>query len=124
MGTSLIGHTDTVSSAAFSPDSRRIVTGSWDDTLRLWDAATRQPIGGPLTGHTGRVISVAFSPDGRLIASGSEDDTLRLWPEPAAWPELLCDKLIANMSHQQWRDWASPDMAYITVCPSLPIAAD
>jgi len=41
-----------------------------------------------------------------------------------AWPELLCDKLTANMSREQWHDWVSPDIPYITVCPGLPIAPD
>ena len=70
------------------------------------------------------MTSVAFSPDGRRIASGSGDNTVRLWPGPAAWPDLLCDKLTANMSHKQWRDWVSPDIPYITQCPGLPIAPD
>jgi hypothetical protein len=35
---------------------------------------------------------------------------VRLWPGPAAWSDLLCDKLPTNMSHQQWRDWVSPDI--------------
>ena len=56
---------DKVFSVAFSPDGRRIVSGSDDGTLRLWDAGTGQQIGAPLTGHTGPVASVAFSPDGR-----------------------------------------------------------
>ena len=54
-----------------APTGRRIVSGSDDKTLRLWDADTGQPIGAPLTGHTGGVCSVAFSPDGRRIVSGS-----------------------------------------------------
>jgi hypothetical protein len=37
---------------------------------------------------------------------------------------MLCAKLTANLSHQQWRDWVSPDIGYTTLCPGLPIPAD
>ena len=75
----LQGHTALVTSVAFSPDGRRIVSGSLDNTLRLWDASNYKPLGTPLQGHTDWVSSVAFSPDGRRIVSGSYDGSLRLW---------------------------------------------
>ena len=75
----IIATPDAVTSVAFSPDGKRIVSGSSDNTLRLWDAATGQPIGAPLTGHTDSVNSVAFSPDGKRIVSGSDDKTVRVW---------------------------------------------
>jgi WD40 repeat protein len=90
--------------------------------VRVWD--TGQPLGHPLTGHTGPVSSVAFSPDGQRVVSGSDDTTVRLWPVYPDAVSALCAKLTSNMSHQQWRDWVSPDIDYIQVCPELPIAPD
>jgi hypothetical protein len=72
------GHSASVLSVAFSPDGKTIVSGSADQTIRLWDLAGN-PIGQPFQGHSASVWSVAFSPDGKTIVSGSADQTIRLW---------------------------------------------
>lgn len=74
-----IGHTDTVRSAAFSSDSKRIVSASLDGTVRIWDAKTGKELN-ILKGHTDTVDSAAFSPDGKRIVSASWGDlTVRIW---------------------------------------------
>jgi WD40 repeat protein len=62
----------------FSPDGRRIVTGSLDKTARIWDAATAKEIAA-LRGHDNFVVSAAFSPDGSRIVTSSWDKTVRIW---------------------------------------------
>ena len=68
--TTLKGHTEFVSSVSFSPDGKRIASGSGDNTIKLWDAATGEE-SLTLKGHTRGVTSVAFSPDGQRLASAS-----------------------------------------------------
>ncbi|KAI0033900.1 WD40-repeat-containing domain protein, partial [Vararia minispora EC-137] len=68
-----------VRSVAFSPDGTRIVSGSGDKTIRVWDTRTGQLDMPPIEGHIDYVHSVAFSPDGTRIVSGSDDKTVRVW---------------------------------------------
>ena len=72
------GHTDWISSVAISADAKRIVSGSWDNTLKVWDGQTGKELLS-LKEHTDWVTSVAITPDGKRIASGSVDATVKVW---------------------------------------------
>jgi WD40 repeat protein len=75
-------HNDKVVHAAFSPDGQRVVTASWDQTARVWDVQSGQPVTPPLK-HNGEVQHAAFSPDGRRVISASWDQTARVWDLPS-----------------------------------------
>jgi len=74
----LRGHGSWVREAQFSPDGRRVVTGSGDGTARIWDALTGKTLAPPLL-HKASVWDARFSPDGSLVATASADGTARVW---------------------------------------------
>ncbi|KAE9397806.1 hypothetical protein BT96DRAFT_61753 [Gymnopus androsaceus JB14] len=86
IGEPLQGHTDHVRSVTFSPDGRRIVSGSDDQTVRIRNAETGLIIGEPLQEHTDYVKSVSSSPDGTSIVSESSYQTVHTF-NPGTWTE-------------------------------------
>src|SRR5262249_40681171 len=93
----LIGHENTVSQAAFSPDSRYLASCSRDRTVRVWSVegegwrvegerstlsspATHHPLPSTvLRGHTEEAFAVAFHPNGTLLATAGRDGAVVLW---------------------------------------------
>lgn len=75
----LEGHADAVYCIDAAPNGKWFVSGGFDQTLKLWDAKTRQPVRS-FSGHTKMVLAVSFSPDSKSIASGSLDNVVKIWP--------------------------------------------
>ena len=73
-----VGHTSSVSTAVYSTDGKFIVTASWDNTAKIWDA-TEGKLLSDLKGHTGSLTSAQFSPNGKYIITTSKDSTARIW---------------------------------------------
>jgi serine/threonine protein kinase len=72
------GHSDTVWSVAISPDGQTLVSGSEDDTIKVWNLNTGEEIY-TINEHSDDVFSVAISPDGQTFVSGSGDETIKIW---------------------------------------------
>jgi WD40 repeat protein len=92
----LVGHAEEVSSVAVSAEGTRIVTGSDDNTARVWDAASGALVA-TLAGHTGPVSGVAISGDGGLVVTASADATAMIWDvgSPAAPRAVLKNHALA-----------------------------
>ena len=74
----LEGHSSLVSSVAFSRDSTRLASASYDKTVKIWDVSTGACLH-TLEGHSNEVNSVAFSHDSTRLASASYDSTVKMW---------------------------------------------
>lgn len=68
----LEGHTSRVDTVDFSPDGSFSVSGSTDETVRIWDMESGEPVAGPFDAHVGLVHSVALSPNGTYIVVGGK----------------------------------------------------
>jgi WD40 repeat protein len=108
----LKGHTGWVTSVAPLGDGKRLVSGSEDHTLRLWDARTGQCLR-VLEGHTGWVTSVAPLGDGTRLVSGSTDNTLRLWDAHSG----QCLRAIHPHKRGQWLSYEPGSRKILAASP-------
>jgi hypothetical protein len=74
----LKGHTGEVTSVSWSPDGKRLATGSGDGTAKVWEATDGRELLS-LKGHSSGLRSVSWSPDGKRLATASEDGTVKVW---------------------------------------------
>ena len=120
----LKGHSNLVIQAVFSPDGRKILTASYDNTARVWDASTHRCLL-TLSGHLAPVRSAEFSPDGKKIATASWDSTARIWDAQTGRSLRVIDtrpKAVLNNQFPLSDVHFSPDGKRILTCSNLPTA--
>jgi serine/threonine protein kinase/WD40 repeat protein/tetratricopeptide (TPR) repeat protein len=90
-------HAESITDLAFSPDGAFLLTGCESGSARLWDVATRKPVGPPAV-LVDSILGVTFTPDGKTCLCVAADGTFRRWPVPApvTEPDLgrLSDRVV------------------------------
>jgi len=89
-------HDGPVYAATFAATGARVVTASDDNTARIWDARTGEPIGKTLR-HDGSVYAATFDTTGDRVVTASADNTARIWDAPPAVGQALLDRVRAAL---------------------------
>jgi WD40 repeat protein len=97
---------------AWSPDGRRLATGSTDRTVRIWDTESGAEII-VVGAHAGAVESVSWSPDGERVASASQDGTSRIWDAT-----ISIEDLVANAHGRVSRDLTTEERRNLMLPPT------
>jgi WD40 repeat protein len=92
----LVGYSSTVFGVAVTPDGKRAVSTSRDNTLKVWDLDSGRELL-TLVGHSSQVNGVAVTPDGKRAVSASSDKTLKIWDleSGAVIATFHCDGAVA-----------------------------
>jgi WD40 repeat protein len=114
-----------ITSLDATEDGSLVLTGGEEGQIQLWDGVGHVLISDQhqLTGHTTPVEAVALSPDGSFFVTADSTKIL-VWPGPDRWADILCSRLLWNMSHERWREWVSSGIPYREQCPGLPVEPD
>jgi WD40 repeat protein len=109
----LVGHTGSIYSISISPDKKYIISGSFDETIRLWNFVTKNTLV-IYKGHFAPVLCVKFSPFSHYFASGGSDRTAKLWSVNNPGPLRL---FVGHLSDVE----VTPDLIFrlLTFIPTL-----
>jgi len=131
----LFGHAKPVTSCAWSPDGQRLLSGSYDKSLKVWDSRSGECLL-TLSKHAGPVMACAWSPDGQRLLSGADDNSLKVWDASSGqccwsgyfFPEgqsAALDEVhgrILHVSPEAWRwlgwHWIEPDTGQLRLLPA------
>ncbi|MBI3139106.1 MAG: caspase family protein [Sphingobacteriales bacterium] len=91
----LKGHTDKVHSLAIAANDEQLLSGSWDNTARLWDLSSGKTLQ-VFKGHTKSVFDAIFSPDQKKVLTAASDNSIRIW-------DILTGNCMQTLTgHREW----------------------
>ena len=104
------------STASFSADGGRLVTGGSDAIAHIWDVESGKPVTPPLVGHRDLITSAAFSHNGRYVVTTSRDHDARIWD--ARTGRLLGTPLAGSYAQINSAAFSSDDRWVVTAGPA------
>jgi len=117
-GSPELRHPQALTAMAASSDGDLILAGGKEGEIQLWDGREHVLISDNFAGHQQDIRAVAVAPHNGFFVT-ADANTVLVWPGPDRWADILCSKLMWNMSHSHWRDWVSSQIAYTDQCPGL-----
>ncbi|KAJ3299259.1 hypothetical protein HDU76_006362, partial [Blyttiomyces sp. JEL0837] len=105
-----LGHAAEFRFVSFSPNGEKLMSTSWDKTIRLWDVATGKELYS-LEGHEEKIHSACMTHDGKLIASGSDDGSIVFW-------DVGTGKMLDWLEYESHAIAFSPDSTELAVACS------
>jgi WD40 repeat protein/predicted Ser/Thr protein kinase len=115
----LHAHTAVVTCLAFSADGQRLVSGSADETVRVWDVDHTGYEILTLRGAAGEVKSVAFSPDGRQIVSAHREGAIKIWDAGPLTEEARIEREAKNLVHFLSEKSLSREQVLTAICQDV-----
>ena len=118
---SYFGHRGPINALVFSNKGDKLVSGSSDKSILIWDLLNpgKEPM--TLLDHGSWVWSLAIAPAGDTIVSGSQDRTARVWPvRTKDLANRVCDLVSRNLSQNEWNEFIGQDIDYELTCDNLP----
>ena len=107
-----------------SGDGGLILAGGHKGRVELWGGNEPVQLAARFPGHQSNDIqAVALAPDGSFFVT-ADKWTILVWPGPNRWADIICSKLVMNMSTRQWHEWVSPVIEYNKQCLDLPSPPD
>ncbi len=113
-------HDNTVTAVAFSPNGKYVVSGSADNTARVWESISGKEVARMI--HDDGVTAVAFSSDGKYVASGNNDITTRFWVwQPDDLIVNACATMTRDLTRVEWQQYVGDALPYQAVCANLSV---
>jgi WD40 repeat protein len=121
----LVGSTDIVTCVAFHPSEPKILGGSRDGAVRMWNLSSAHSDPIELEVHRGGVNDASFSRDGLFAVSLGVDRNVTRFPASTkALAEMAKDKIRRNLTQEEWKRYVGPEFDYEQTIDTLPIGQE